>query len=125
MHYEPDTLWGRTVEGDQEIAKARSGLSLVQRRMLADLAQPRTFAALVTRYHAADAPKLERELIKLADQRLVAFQRPGAPQPRTAPRIDWPQSIPTTPAAEAWKPGPMAYAVAIGLGFTAVMLVLL
>ncbi len=125
MYYEPDTVWGRTVEGDQEIAKARSGLSLVQRRMLADLAQPRTFAALVTRYQA-DAPKLERELIRLADQRLVAFQRPGTVQPRTAPRLDWPQALlATPPTAPPWKPGPMAYIIAIGLGFTAVMLVLL
>ena len=38
MYYEPDTVWGRTVEGDAEIATPRSGLSLVQRRMLADLA---------------------------------------------------------------------------------------
>lgn len=125
MYYEPDTVWGRTLEGDQEIAAPRSGLSLVQRRMLADLAQPRTFAALVTRYQA-DAPKLERELIRLADQRLVAFQRPGAAQPRTAPRLAWPAPTPThVPTAAAWKPGPVAYAIAIGLGFTAVMLVLL
>jgi len=124
MYYEPDTVWGRTVEGDREIAKPTSGLSLVQRRMLADLAQPRTFAHLVTRYQA-EAPKLERELIRLAEARLVAFQRPGADQPRTAPRLHWPQVIHPQAPAEPWKPGPAAYAIAIGLGFMAVLVVLL
>lgn len=123
MYYEPDTVWGRTAQGDEEVAVPRSGLSLVQRRMLADLGRPRTFAALVTRYQA-DAPKLERELIRLAEQHLVAFQRPGSDQPRTAPRFDWPHAIAPQPAP-AWKPGLGAYAFAIGLGFAAVMIVLL
>ena len=130
MYYEPDTVWGRTVEGDDEISKPRNGLSIVQRRMLADLAKPRTFATLVARYQT-DAPKLERELIRLAEARLVAFKRPGSDQPRTAPRIEWPQASPAAPQqvippqAPPWKPGPMAYFIAIGLGFAAVMLVLL
>ncbi len=125
MYYEPDTVWGRTIEGDEEISKPKSGLSLVQRRMLADLGKPRTFAALVTRYET-DAPKLERELIRLAEARLVAFQRPGSDQPRTAPRIDLPLATASRPPPAApWKPGPMAYFIAIGLGFAAVMLILL
>ena len=129
MYYEPDTVWGRTIEGDDEIAKPRNGLSIVQRRMLADLGKPRTFATLVARYQT-DAPKLERELIRLAEARLVAFKRPGADQPRTAPRIDWAKATPVQyqpipPQAPPWKPGPMAYFIAIGLGFAAVMLVLL
>lgn len=124
MYYEPDTVWGRTVEGDAEIATPRSGLSLVQRRMLADLAQPRTFATLLTRYEA-DAPKLERELIRLAEQRLVAFRRPGTTRPRTAPRIGSPPMTMIPPAAPPWKPGPAAYCFAIALGFAAVMLVIL
>lgn len=125
MYYEPDTLWGRTVDGDREIASPTNGLSLVQRRMLADLGQPRSFAHLVTRYRM-EAPKLERELIRLADARLVAFRRPGADQPRTAPRLHWPQAIPASPsAADSWKPGPAAYGIAIGLGFLAVLVVFL
>ena len=35
MYYEPDTVWGRTIEGDEEVTTPRSGLSLVQRRRVA------------------------------------------------------------------------------------------
>ena len=76
MYYEPDTVWGRTIEGDEEVTTPSSGLSLVQRRVLRELGRPRTFAALAAR-HRLEAPKLEHELIWLAERRLVAFQRPG------------------------------------------------
>jgi hypothetical protein len=89
MYYEPDTVWGRTVAGDHEISVPRSGLSIAQRRMLGQLGQPRTFATLAAR-SPLDAPKLEHELVRLAQLQLVAFQRPGTSQPRTAPRIDLP-----------------------------------
>ena len=46
MYYEPDTVWGRTVAGDEEVAVPRSGLSLVQRRVLRELGKPRTFASI-------------------------------------------------------------------------------
>jgi hypothetical protein len=78
MYYEPDTVWGRTIEGDEEVTVPRSGLSIVQRRVLRELAQPRTFAAIAAK-HKMEAPKLENELIWLAERKLVAFQRPGAP----------------------------------------------
>ena len=39
MYYEPDTVWGRTIEGDEEVTVPRSGLSIVQRRVLRELAQ--------------------------------------------------------------------------------------
>ena len=123
MYYEPDTLWGRTIEGDQEVTTPRHGLSLVQRRMLRDLANPRTFAAIAAHYGMA-APKLEHELIRLAEHRLVAFQRPGSPQPRTAPRIHL-SAQPGTAAAlsgDPWKPPMAVYVGAVALGMAIVMI---
>jgi len=126
MYYEPDTVWGRTLEGDQEVAVPKSGLSLVQRRVLRELGQPRPFAVLAARYRMA-APKLESELIRLAERRLVAFQRPGSPQPRTAPRIHLAASgaaavvLPGT-----WRPPmPVYYLLAVAMGVGSVLLILL
>jgi hypothetical protein len=127
MYYEPDTVWGRTVEGDEEVAIPRSGLSLVQRRVLRELAQPRTFAAIAAK-HNMEAPKLENELIWLAERRLVAFQRPGAPGPRTAPRIHLLESTPeaaNAPNAAAWQRPPLAVCLlAVLLGVCSVLLIL-
>jgi len=123
MYYEPDTVWGRTIEGDEEVAKPRSGLSLVQRKVLGELARPRTFAALAVHYRL-DMPKLEHELISLAERRLVAFQRPGSPQPRTAPRIHL-SAQPGTAAAlppDPWKPPTAVYLGALGLGMAIVLI---
>ena len=124
MHYEPDTVWGRTIEGEQEVTKPRSGLSLMQRRVLCDLARPRTFAAIAAQHHMA-MPKLEHELIALAERRLVAFQRPGSPQPRTAPGIQLagPGGAALTPAP--WRPPPAAmYLGALGLGMAIVLILI-
>jgi hypothetical protein len=93
MTYEPDTIWGRTVAGDGEVAAPRSGLSLTQRRLLKELAQPRTFTALAAN-DRLPPPKLEHELVRLAQLQLVAFQRPGSPQPRTAPGLHPPPPLP-------------------------------
>jgi hypothetical protein len=123
MYYEPDTLWGRTIEGDEEVTKPQHGLSLVQRRMLRDLGKPRTFATIAARY-GMEAPRLEHELIRLAEHRLVAFQRPGSPQPRTAPRIHL-TARPGTAAAlpgGPWKPPAAVYLGAIALGMALVMI---
>ena len=127
MYYEPDTVWGRTIEGDQEVAAPKSGLSLVQRRVLRELRQPRPFAVLTARYRMA-APKLEGELIRLAERRLVAFQRPGSPQPRTAPRIHLAASGAAAVVLPwAWKPPPMPvyYLLAVAMGVGSVLLILL
>jgi hypothetical protein len=102
MYYEPDTVWGRTVEGEEEATKAKSGLSLVQRRVLRELTRPRTFASLAAKHYRLPPPRLEHELIALAERKLVAFQRPGAAQPRTAPRIELPPVA--EPAPVAWRP---------------------
>lgn len=126
MYYEPDTVWGRTVEGDEEVAVPKSGLSLVQRRVLRELGQPRPFAVIAARYRMA-APKLESELIWLAERRLVAFQRPGSPQPRTAPRIHLvAPSGAGMAAVEGWRP-PMQvyYLLAVAMGVGSVLLILL
>ncbi len=98
MLYEPDTVWGRTIDGDREFDAPQSGLSLTQRRLLKRLEHPRPFA-LVAAESPLDPPKLERELIALAQLHLVAFQRPGATRPRTAPSINLP--LPTAPPSQA------------------------
>jgi hypothetical protein len=106
MLYEPDTVWGRTVDGDSEIAKPRNGLSLTQRKVLKRLEHPRPFATFAAQ-NRLPPPKLEHELLALAKLRLVAYQRPGAPQPRTAPPGDRPQSVtPSPPAAAVAQPQP-------------------
>lgn len=124
MYYDPDTIWGRTVQGDHEIATPTSGLSLVQRRVLQQLAQPRTFATLAARHHF-DAPKLEHELIRLAELKLVAYQRPGTTQPRTAPRIDLPLPANSAQMADPWRPPmPVYYFAAAALGIATVLLLM-
>jgi hypothetical protein len=122
MYYEPDTVWGRTIQGDHEVATPRSGLSIVQRRVLRELGHPRKFASLAA-HNRLEPPRLEHELIWLAERGLVAFQRPGAPQPRTAPRIH----LPPLQAAEAvapghWKPPLPVYLLAMAVGCCAVLL---
>lgn len=123
MYCEPDTVWGRTVDGDREIDWPTSELSPVQRQMLADLGEPRTFAQIAMQYRV-EAPRFEQELTGLAEARLIAFQTPNVgpshafPFPQAAPPI-----APATDA-RAWKPGPAAYAIATSLGFLAVLIVL-
>jgi len=123
MYYEPDTIWGRTVQGDLEVTTPTSGLSLVQRRLLKRLARPKTFATLVAR-DRIEPPKLEHELIKLAELRLVAYQRPGTTQPRTAPQINLsPPAQSVLSRVANWEPPLAVYLAAVGLGIGAVLLV--
>lgn len=132
MHYAPDTVWGRTVDGDREIDWPTSDLSLLQRQVLADLGEPRRFADLVV-HCEVDAPTLGRELTCLAEARLAAFQHAGAGSPEISlPRRGTPVNLPQagaasgkpSPGESTWKPGPGAYAIAITLGFMAVVIVL-
>jgi hypothetical protein len=117
MHYEPDTVWGRTIAGDGELEAARCGLSLGQRRLLALLGTPRTFAALAAR-HGFDTRKLESDLVMLARLELVAFQRPGSPQPRTAPRLH----LPDREYSGGFQRPPLPLcAAAVALGIAAVL----
>ena len=122
MLYEPDTVWGRTEAGDQEVTLPKSGLSVAQRRLLKQLAPPRTFTTLAARFRL-EPPKLEHELLRLAQLELVAFQRPGAPRPRTAPRIDLalPPGSGRCPARR-WTTLPLAF-VAFVMGFGLVLLI--
>jgi hypothetical protein len=122
MVYEPDTVWGRTIAGDGEVAAPHSGLSLTQRRLLKLLEQPRTFTALAAR-NPLPAPKLEHELVRLAQLQLVAYQRPGSPRPRTAPGIclPLPTSVTSSRARQPWPLLPWCL-VAAALGFATVLL---
>jgi hypothetical protein len=123
MNYEPDTVWGRTVDGDREIAQPRSGLSLTQRRLLQRLEHPRSFATFAAQ-NPLDPPKLEHELIALAQLHLVAFQRPGATRPRTAPSINLP--LPAPPQSQATSVAillPLCFAAA-ALGIASVLLLM-
>lgn len=116
MYYEPDTIWGRTIQGEKEVAAAKSGLSLGQRRILTLLDSPRSFAALAAK-HRLEVTRLEQELIRLAQLRLVAYQRPGTAQPRTAPQ--WSTAVQRTPAQPRFvmPPWPLCVgAVALGIG---------
>ncbi len=138
MYYEPDTVWGRTIDGDREVDVPRSGLSLTQRRVLKRLETPRTFATFAA-ISRLPPPKLEHELIALAQLHLVAFQRPGATQPRTAPTINLPlpageavsadvavaahKEVPLPLAAHKEVPLPVAFA-AVGLGIAIMLLIL-
>ena len=91
MYYEPDTVWGRTIEGDEEVTDAAAaGCRSSQRRVLRELAAAAHVRGAGRASTSLEAPKLEHELIWLAERKLVAFQRPGSPQPRTAPRIHLP-----------------------------------
>jgi hypothetical protein len=122
MHYEPDTLWGRTVRGDREIARPSSGLSLVQRRLLKKLAQPRAFATLAAASRI-EVLKLEQELVRLAELELVAFQRPGSPQPRTAPRTPRIElGMPLAGTSGPWRPPLPVYCAAAAFGIGVVLL---
>ncbi len=123
MHYEPDTVWGRTVDGDREVVAPQSGLSLTQRRVLKRLEHPRPFAVFAAQSHLAP-PKLEHELIALAQLHLVAFQRPGATRPRTAPSINLPLPVASSPqAASIAILLPLCFAAA-ALGIVAVLLIM-
>jgi hypothetical protein len=123
MNYEPDTVWGRTVDGDREIAQPSNGLSLTQRRLLQRLEHPRSFATFAAQ-HPLDPPKLEHELIALAQLHLVAFQRPGATRPRTAPSINL--SLPPGHAQQTTSIAillPLCFAAA-ALGIASVLLIM-
>jgi len=82
MYYEPDTLWGRTMEGEDEVTMPRHGLSLAQ--------------------------------------------RPGSPQPRTAPRICHPARAGSVAAlpGDPWKPPLAVYVGAVALGMALAIILL-
>ncbi|MCC6870728.1 MAG: hypothetical protein IT522_18085 [Burkholderiales bacterium] len=122
MYVEPDTVWGRTVAGDQAVATPDARLSPIQRRLLADLAEPRTFAHLATHYRS-EAPKLEYELLDLVQADLVTVDAPSADVPGGG-AYD-PGGVLAAGTAPSWKPGLGAYVIATSLGFGAAMLILL
>lgn len=119
MYVEPDTVWGRTIAGDQAVTTPLASLSPIQRSLLVDLEEPRTFAHLATQYRA-QAPRLEQELLDLAQADLVSVQPPGT----DGGAYRW-DVAPAAGNTAPWKPGVGAYAIATGLGFAAAFLVLL
>lgn len=121
MLYEPDTVWGRTEQGDRAVTSAQSGLSLAQRRLLKRLTPPRKFTTLAAKLQV-EPPILETELVRLAQLQLVAYQRPGTPKPRTVPRIDLPLPQEERPPATARSLTVPLGLVAFALGIAAVLL---
>lgn len=121
MLYEPDTVWGRTEQGDREVTSPRSGLSVAQRRLLKRLTPPRKFTTLAAKLHV-EPPILETELVRLAQLQLVAYQRPGTPRPRTAPRIDLELAPEERPREAGRSPTVPLGLLAFALGITAVLL---
>ena len=84
MYYEPDTVWGRTIEGDEEVADAAAAACRSSSGACCASSASRARSRRSRRKHKLEAPKLEHELIWLAERTLVAFQRPASPH--RAPR---------------------------------------
>jgi hypothetical protein len=119
-----DTVWGRTVEGDEEVSVPKSGLSLVQRRVLRELAQPRTFAAIAAK-HKMEAPKLENGRSGWPSGSSSPSSGRGAPSPRPhrASTCPIPRRPPPTP--KAWQRPPLPVCLlAVFLGLCSVLLIL-
>jgi protein TonB len=109
MPLDPSTLIARTTAGDAELSAPRHGLAIAQRRLLTILDQPVPLDELAAR-PGIQPDRLERDLGRLAEFRLVEIHRPaGASGPmfptprRSAASIDLPP--PPTPTVAPTLPG--------------------
>lgn len=125
MPLDPSTLCARTAAGDAELAAPRHGLAIAQRRLLSLLDRPTPLDELAGRPGML-AERLEKDLARLAEHKLVALHGPSvpapteprpmaapvrAPSPETAPPRQW---VPAQPglAATMAPPAPEARVVA-------------
>jgi protein TonB len=96
MEIDPATICARTGAGETELAQAKSGLTLPQRKALSLLAAPRAYAEFAAENHL-DTVRLGRDLARLAELGLITLQlgtvsivpparsRPDAAAVRAAP----------------------------------------
>lgn len=114
-----DEVYARSAAADVELQAPQKALSITQRRMLALLEQPRSFAAIAASMHADEA-RVERDLARLIELGLVrrivhGKDAPAAPS-RAAPptvRAALPMARPAPPARSAARRAAVAL---IGLG---------
>jgi len=128
MALDSSTLCARTSAGEAELATARQGLSLGQRRVLTLVQSPVAVDELAQE-HRLDPDKLARDLTRLAELHLIVLQGPAiVPAPAAVapvPRALQPASMapviigrgarrfPTLPLAA----GAMALALAMGVWY--------
>jgi protein TonB len=84
MILDPDTVCARTAAGEGELARPTHGLALGQRRVLTLLESPRSIANLAAE-HRLDVERLDRDLARLAELKLVVLlARQEQPDPGNA-----------------------------------------
>ena len=97
MAFDSSVLCARTSAGEAELALARQGLSLGQRRVLTLLQNPAAVDELAQN-HRLEPDKLARDLTRLAELRLVVLQGPTLVQERAATAPAAPVQIVSAPA---------------------------
>ena len=73
MEIDPATICARTGAGETELAQAKSGLTLPQRKALSLLAAPRVYAEFAAENHL-DPERLGRDFARLAELGLITLQ---------------------------------------------------
>ena len=99
--FDPSTICARTAAGESELALARQGLSVVQRRLLSLLNSPSVLSELIDE-HRLDPARVERDLVRLRDTGLITLHAPtsAAPPPASPPL----PASPSRPAATSRAP---------------------
>jgi TonB family protein len=116
MTFDSSTLCARTAAGDAELAVPALGLSLGQRRVLALLQNPFAVDELAQKHHL-DPAKLERDLLRLADLRLVVLQGATFTAPVAPPT---PVAMPMAPVVIG-RSTRRTSGVALAFGATAIL----
>ncbi len=111
MDIDPATICARTAAGETELAQARNGLTLPQRKALSLLAAPRAYAEFAAENNL-DPERLARDFSRLAEMGLITLQlgavvlapsarpRADAAPVRTAP-APRPKAKPVSPSVDA------------------------
>jgi len=111
MDIDPATICARTAAGEAELAQAKNGLTLPQRKALSLLAAPRAYAEFAAENHL-DPQRLARDFFRLAELGLITLQlgvavipppaRPrNDPAPVRAAPAPRPKAKPVPPPADA------------------------
>ena len=73
MDIDPATVCARTSAGEAELAQARNGLTLQQRKALSLLTSPRAYAEFAAENHL-DPERLARDFARLSELGLITLQ---------------------------------------------------